>query len=121
MVSGSITGAKERKKRGRKPKNADDASVAGGKSLTVVSGMSGKGRASRALSMDDDDDLGDSTEVAVVARTKEEKEKEKQHRAMLVEAFDLAQFSRYECWRSARLSDPIVRRVSFQVLIRNLN
>jgi transcription initiation factor TFIID subunit 11 len=116
IVSGSVVG---KKKRGRKPKNADDASISGGKALTVVSGRSGTG-GKRALSPDDEDDIGDGTEVAVVTRTKEEKEKEKQHRAMLVENFDPQQFSRYECWRSSRLSDQVVRRLINQTLSQSV-
>lgn len=112
LVSGSIAGGPVKKKRGRKPKGAEDtASVAGGVAPTAVSGVSGRGRASRGMSAEEDDDVGGEMDVAVVARSKEEKEKEKQHRAMLVTAFDEMQFRRYEHWRQARLSDAVVRRV----------
>lgn len=112
LVSGSIAGAPVKKKRGRKPKDVEDtASVAGGVAPTAISGISGRGMASRGMSADDDDDVGGDTAVAIVTRTKEEKEKEKQHRAMLVTAFDEDQFVRYEKWRSSKLSDAVVRRV----------
>lgn len=118
LVSGSIAGEPGKKKRGRKPKNAEDtASLAGGLAPTAVSGVSGRGRASRGMTADEDDDVGGETAVAIVTRTKEEKEKEKQHRAMLVSAFDEDQFLRYEKWRSSKLSDAVVRRVrcDFQI------
>lgn len=112
LVSGSIAGAPAKKKRGRKPKGAEDtASVAGGVAPTAVSGASGRGRVSRGMSAEEEDDVGGDTDVAIVARSKEEKEKEKQHRAMLVTAFDEMQFRRYEHWRQARLSEAVVRRV----------
>jgi transcription initiation factor TFIID subunit 11 len=112
LVSGSIAGAPAKKKRGRKPKGAEDtASVAGGVAPTALSGASGRGRASRAMSAEEEDDIGGDMDVAIVARSKEEKEKEKQHRAMLVTAFDEMQFRRYEHWRQARLSEAVVRRV----------
>jgi transcription initiation factor TFIID subunit 11 len=113
LVSGSIAAAPVKKKRGRKPKGAEDnASVAGGVAPTAVSGVSGRGRASRGMSVEEEDDVGGEMDVAIVARSKEEKEKEKQHRAMLVAAFDDLQFRRYEQWRGARLSDAVVRRVT---------
>ncbi len=112
LVSGSMAGAPVKKKRGRKPKGAEDtASLAGGVAPTAVSGASGRGRASRGMSIEEDDDVGGEMDVAIVSRSKEEKEKEKQHRAMLVTAFDEMQFRRYEHWRQARLSDSVVRRV----------
>jgi transcription initiation factor TFIID subunit 11 len=112
LVSGSIAGAPGPKKRGRKPKEPEDtASVAGGRAPTAISGLSGRERASRGVSAEEDDDVGGDTAVAIVSRTKEEKEKEKQHRAMLVAAFDEDQFARYERWRSSKLSDAVVRRV----------
>jgi transcription initiation factor TFIID subunit 11 len=114
LVSGSVAGPEVKKKRGRKPKHAEDtASLAGGRAPTAVSGASGRGGKSRGLSVEEDDDIGGETDVAIVSRTKEEKEKEKQHRAMLVAAFDDDQFKRYEVWRSSRLSDSIVRRVCY--------
>jgi transcription initiation factor TFIID subunit 11 len=113
LVSGSIAAAPAKKKRGRKPKGAEDnASVAGGAAPTAVSGVSGRGRASRGMSVEEEDDVGGEMDVTIVARSKEEKEKEKQHRAMLVAAFDDLQFRRYEQWRGARLSDAVVRRVT---------
>jgi transcription initiation factor TFIID subunit 11 len=112
LVSSSIAGAPVKKKRGRKPKGAEDtASLAGEVAPTAMSGVSGRGRASRGMSAEEDDDAGGDMDVAIVSRTKEEKEKEKQHRAMLVTAFDEMQFRRYEHWRQARLSDAVVRRV----------
>ena len=112
LVSGSLVAGGGKKKRGRKPKGFEDnASVAGGAAPTAVSGTSGRGRASRGMSIEEEDDVGEGMDVAIVARTKEEKEKEKQHRAMLVSAFDEDQFKRYEVWRSSRLADSVVRRV----------
>jgi transcription initiation factor TFIID subunit 11 len=113
LVSGSLVGGTGKKKRGRKPKGYEDnASLVGGTAPTAVSGTSGRGRASRGISADEEDDAEDGMDVAIVARTNEEKEKEKRHRAMLVAAFDEDQFRRYECWRSSRLSDAVVRRVN---------
>jgi transcription initiation factor TFIID subunit 11 len=112
LVSGSVAAGGGKKKRGRKPKGFEDnASLAGGRAATAVSGTSGRGRTSRALSADEEDDVGEGMDVAIVASTNEEKEKEARHRAMLIGAFDEDQFKRYEVWRSARLSDAVVRRV----------
>jgi transcription initiation factor TFIID subunit 11 len=113
LVSGSVAGGK--KKRGRKPKGAaDDASLVGGRALTAVSGTSGRNRRNISReSVEDDDDVGEALDVAVVARTREEKEKEKQYRAMLVDALDPSQYARFERWRSSKLADSIVRRVRF--------
>jgi transcription initiation factor TFIID subunit 11 len=106
-----------KKKRGRKPKNAgDDASLVGGRASTAVSAVSGKNRRtsiSRGQSPDEEDDeQAENMGVALVARTNEEKEKEKYYRSMLVNALDPDQYLRYERWRSSKLSDNIVRRVS---------
>lgn len=117
LVSGSVAGAPVKKKRGRKPKGAEDnASVTGGVAPTAVSGISGKGRASRGISVEEDDDVEGEMNVAIVARSKEEKDKEKRHRAMLVNAFDEMQFMRFEKWRQAKLADATVRRVNTQDL-----
>ncbi|KAF5021328.1 hypothetical protein F66182_6628 [Fusarium sp. NRRL 66182] len=109
-VSGS--GA-PKKKRGRKAKHAkqDDASEAatslvGGRAPTAVSGQGGE--------KEDDDEDDEKAEMAledVVARTQEQKQEEIRLRAMLVEAFDTAQYNRYELWRAAKLSDSVVKRV----------
>lgn len=121
LVSGSIADAAGKKKRGRKPKGTEETpSLVGGVAPTALSGLSGRGRASRGMSVDEDDDIGGEMDVAIVARTKEEKEKEKQHRAMLVAAFDEDQFKRYELWRSSRLSDAVVRRVMYYLMKRLL-
>jgi transcription initiation factor TFIID subunit 11 len=129
LVSGGVAAAPIKKKRGRKPKNynpdADAASVAGGVAPSVAASRTsaragGASRASRGLSVDEDDDEDGGRgglDVAVVARTNEEKEKENRYRAMLVGEFDSEQFRRFECWRSARLADSVVRRVSLSILI----
>lgn len=116
LVSGSAAGGPLKAKRSRKqkgPVNDDSASVAGGRAPTAVSSTSGKGRrkASRDASADEEDEGGEEMAITMVARTQEEKQKEIEHRAMLVNAFDPDQFSRYEAWRSSKLSDSVVRRV----------
>ncbi|RFU30729.1 hypothetical protein B7463_g5601, partial [Scytalidium lignicola] len=127
LVSGSGAGSQQKKKRGRKSKsgvngNDDTASVSafGGPALTAGSGTSGgrgrQRRPSKTESIDDEDEGGEGMTVEVTAGTLEEKQKEIEHRAMLVNAFDPEQFSRYEAWRSSKLSDAIVRRIVNQTL-----
>lgn len=117
-VSGSVAsgttagGSRLKKKRGRKPKNvaAEDPlertpSLVGGKASTLVSGQGG----------DKDEDFEDEKEeMAVeeaVVSTREQQAEELRMRAMLVESFDDDQMGRYEQWRAAKLSDPVVKRV----------
>lgn len=118
LVSGSVATAPVKGKRGRKPKNkGEDASNVSTKAGGTNTG-GGKDKGRKADEEEDDEDEGvDNMAVTTVARTNEEKEKEKQHRALLVSAFDDAQFSRYEVWRSSRLPDAVVRRVSLQASI----
>lgn len=69
----------------------------------------------RGASPDEDDDEVGTLDVALVSRTNEEKEKEKYYRALLVGALDPDQYARYERWRSSKLADAVVRRVSLFV------
>jgi transcription initiation factor TFIID subunit 11 len=113
LVSGSAAGASKKRKRKSKGTAAnDDASVAGGKAKSTEG--KGKRRASRDQTAEEEDEGPDGEEMAVemVARTQEERQKEIEHRAMLVRSFDENQFARYEAWRSSKLSDSVVRRVS---------
>ena len=81
---------------------------------TAASLISGKGqRGDREQSAEEDEDDGAANmDVALTAHTEEEKIREKFHRSVLVDALDKDQYSRYEAWRSAKLSDSTVRRVS---------
>ena len=82
--------------------------------MSMVSG--GRQReGTRGVSPEDDDDEVGTLDVALVSRTNEEKEKEKYYRALLVGALDPDQYARYERWRSSKLADAVVRRVSFGV------
>ncbi|KAK5993782.1 Transcription initiation factor TFIID subunit 11 [Cladobotryum mycophilum] len=114
VVSATAGGASKKKKRGRKAKNTkgDDStektpSLVGGKAATTVSGQGGD----KELEDDDDDEKAEMALEDVVARTQEQKQEEIRLRAMLVEAFDSEQYSRYELWRAAKLSDAVVKRV----------
>lgn len=111
-VSATTSGA-PKKKRGRKAKNSknDDGreqtpSVAGGRAATNVSGQGGEREEE-----DEDDEKAEMALEDVVARTQEQKQEEIRLRAMLVEAFDSQQYSRYELWRAAKLADSVVKRV----------
>lgn len=129
MISGSIAPGATKGKRGRKPKKTavqdDEGSLVNGRASTVLSarGSKGKGR-NRANKEDDEDDLDEddtpSALVTITARTAEEKEKEKQHRALLVGAFDDQQFSRFEIWRSSKLTEGVVRRLVNQTLSQSV-
>lgn len=117
-VSATASGA-PKKKRGRKSKNAkgDDSaertpSLVGGKAPTNVSGQGGE---KEAEDDDDDDENGEMALEDSGARTQEQKQEEIRLRAMLVEAFDSEQYNRYELWRAAKLSDAVVKRVSYHV------
>jgi transcription initiation factor TFIID subunit 11 len=121
-VSGTTAGVgAPKKKRGRKsknPKGGDDSkeqtpSLAGGKAPTNVSGQGGG--ADKDAEEDEDDDKAEMALEDVVARTQEQKQEEIRLRAMLVEAFDSEQYNRYELWRAAKLSDAVVKRVSFKL------
>ncbi|TAQ84279.1 hypothetical protein B7494_g7395 [Chlorociboria aeruginascens] len=112
-----------KKKRSRKSKGAagDEGSVKGVPARSAISGNSGKSGAKkrkRAESVDEEEEDGGEGEmnVEMVVNTQEEKQKEIRHRAMLVNAFDEEQFSRYEAWRSSKLPDSIVRRIVNQTL-----
>ncbi|KAI9744209.1 MAG: hypothetical protein M1818_002361 [Claussenomyces sp. TS43310] len=125
LVSGSAAGGITGKKRGRKPKNKgdDNTSLIDERAPTAVSGASGRGGRNKTREQsaeDEDEDADDNVNVTIAARTAEDKEEEKQHRAMLVAAFDEEQFSRYEVWRSSRLSDNIVRRLVNQTLSQSV-
>lgn len=119
IVSGS--GPVKRKK-GRKikgGKNDDTASVNGKKAKSTVSadgagGAGRKRRASTAAEDEEEEDGGEEMALNVDAASKEEKAKEERRRQVLVRAFEKNgdQFSRYEAWRSSKLGDATVRRVS---------
>lgn len=117
LVSG-VSGAKKKRGSYRKSKGkGDDESLAGGTAKSAVSGNSGRAgrgrrRKSRDESPDEEEEGGEELALEMVARTQEEKQKEIQQRAMLVDKFDPDQFTRYEAWRSSKLSDAVVRRVS---------
>jgi transcription initiation factor TFIID subunit 11 len=120
-VSGTNSAAPTKKKRGRKSKKDKSAagdsssqapSQAGGKAATSVSGHGGdKDKDGQAGDEDEDDENGEMAVEQVGARTEEQKQEEIRLRAMLVEAFDSEQYSRYELWRAAKLSDAVVKRV----------
>jgi transcription initiation factor TFIID subunit 11 len=115
LASASVAGG-TKKKRGRKSKAklGDDESVVGGKAKSAVSGTSGgRKRKQSVVSADEEEEGGEEMAVEMVARTQEERQKEVEHRAMLVRALDPEQFERYEAWRSVKLPDATVRRVSF--------
>lgn len=107
MVSGSVAG--NPKKRGRKNKNV----AKGGEASRSSVAPSGRGRAreaSRGESVEEEDVV--SGGMAVMESSGKSEAKEKEDRTMLVEAFSEDQMARYEVWRSAKLSDGVVRRVS---------
>jgi transcription initiation factor TFIID subunit 11 len=118
-VSGSAVSATSRgapkKKRGRKAKNAkggDESkehtpSLVGGRAPTTASGQGGD----KDADDDEDDEKAEMALEDVAARTQEQKQEEIRLRAMLVESFDSEQYSRYELWRAAKLSDAVVKRV----------
>jgi transcription initiation factor TFIID subunit 11 len=114
IASASIAGG-AKKKRGRKAKGklGDDESIVGGKAKSAVSGTSGGRKRKQSIaSADEEDGGGEEMAVEMAARTQEERDKETQHRAMLVNSLDEMQMKRYEAWRSAKLPDATVRRVS---------
>jgi transcription initiation factor TFIID subunit 11 len=116
MVSGSVAGGGQtKKKRGRKLKGAgqDNASTADVRSAASdPAGKNGKRRASNA-SLEEEEDGGDeTTAIQMTSETIEQKAREKEHQALLIRGFDVDQAERYAVYRSSRLSDAIVRRVS---------
>lgn len=119
LISG-MSGTKRKRGRKSKGKGDDDTSIVGGRTKSVVSGASGRGRrASREATAEEDEeeDGGGETAVAIEARTDEEATKEKQMRAMLYAVFDPEQFDRYEAWRASKLADSVVRRVCYLLLL----
>lgn len=118
QVSGYTASGTLKKKRGRKPKNqkAADAeatpSLAGGsKAPTSVNGATGD------KDLEDDDEEDDQAEMAVEgagAMTEAQIAEEHRVRAMLVDSFDPDQLIRYENWRAARLTEAVVKRVSYR-------
>jgi transcription initiation factor TFIID subunit 11 len=63
--------------------------------------------------VEEEEDDGDQTALAMIANTNEETQKEKTRLALLTQSFDDEQWKRYEAWRSSKLSDAVVRRVCF--------
>lgn len=124
LVSG-VSAPKRKRGTYRKSKGkADSESVVGGTAKSAVSGTSGRGAGkgkkikSRGESVDpeEEEEGGDGLALETVARTQEEKQKEVQQRAMLTEQFDEDQWLRYGAWRSAKLSESVVRRIVNQTL-----
>jgi transcription initiation factor TFIID subunit 11 len=76
-----------------------------------VSGHGGEDK--DAEEEDEDDDKAEMALEDVGARTQEQKQEEIRLRAMLVEAFDPEQYSRYEHWRAMKLTESVVKRVGF--------
>lgn len=126
----SVSAAPVKKKRGRKSKaeKAREAaekegtpSLVGGRAGTVASGRSGAGRGAHSAVGDDgaDDDEEDDKDiktkmgVAQFERSREEREEEKRLRFMLVQQMDKDQAERYEMWHAAKLTESVVKRVSF--------
>ncbi|CAG9944435.1 unnamed protein product [Clonostachys rosea f. rosea IK726] len=115
QVSGVTASGAPKKKRGRKAKNAKGGgesatpSLVGGKAATSVSGHGGEDK--DAEEEDEDDDKAEMALEDVGARTQEQKQEEIRLRAMLVEAFDPEQYSRYEHWRAMKLTESVVKRV----------
>ena len=113
LVSGSAAPSRIGKKRGRKPKNAtDDTGSTLGKGSAAVSLVGGRGQKQGQEEEEDDDDDGAGMQVEATSRTEEQKRAERYNRSLLVEALDPEQFARYERWRSSKLGDSVVRRVS---------
>jgi transcription initiation factor TFIID subunit 11 len=116
LVSG-VSGAKRKRGSYKKSKGkGDDESMIEGKTKSAVSGNSGRGgarkrRKSRDESVEEEEGGGEDLALETVQRTEEEKQKEIEQRAMLTEQFDADQWERYTAWRSAKLSDAVVRRV----------
>ena len=113
LVSGS--GAKKKKPRKSKGKDAENSSVAGTRAKSVVSnGGRAKRRASRDLTAEeeDEDEGGDNITMDMAAASHEDKAKEDKRRHILTQSFTPEQFARYEAWRRSKLADAVVRRVS---------
>ncbi|KAH7371839.1 histone-fold-containing protein [Cadophora sp. MPI-SDFR-AT-0126] len=121
LVSGS--GAKKKKPRKSKGKDADNSSVAGTRAKSVVSnGGRAKRRASRDLTAEeeDEDDGGDNITMDMAAASHEDKAKEDKRRHILTQSFTPEQFARYEAWRSSKLADAVVRRIVNQTLSQSV-
>ncbi len=120
LVSGSVAGTKKKKSRKSKGKDNDDASA---RDVRAKSTVSAEGRARRRASRDqtaaseEEDEGGEVMAVNMAQSSKEEKAKEERRRHMLTRAFDEDQWSRFEAWRSSKLSDAVVRRVCYISLL----
>lgn len=128
VISGAGTNnltktGRERKKYKKKTKdNSDLASILGRKAKSTISndgahaGEKRKRRGSNATEEGDEDEElgGEEMSLNINAASKEERAKEERKKQVLVRAFEGNgdQFSRYEAWRSSKLSDATVRRVS---------
>lgn len=124
-MSGATKGKRGRKTKNKNARQDDNASLVNDRASTIVSSKGGKGKGrGKSSKEDEEDDLDEddtpSALVTMAARTAEEKEKEKQHRALLVGAFDDQQFSRFEIWRSSKLTEGVVRRLVNQTLSQSV-
>ncbi|KAK2623795.1 hypothetical protein QTJ16_006976 [Diplocarpon rosae] len=121
LVSGS--GAKKKKPRKSKGKDVESSSVAGSRAKSVISNQGkGKRRASRDQTAEEEEEEEGGEEMAldVAAASNEEKAREDKRRHILTNAFSGQQFSRYEAWRSSKLSDATVRRIVNQTLSQSV-
>ncbi len=120
LVSGS--GTKKKRPRKSKGKDAETSSMAGGRAKSAVSNEGrGKRRGSRDQTAEEEEEEEGGEEMAldVVAASNEEKAREDRRKHILTNAFSMGsgqQFARYEAWRSSKLSDATVRRVSCYLL-----
>lgn len=125
MISGSaVSAAPVKKKRGRKSKaekaREQTPSVAGGRAMTTVSGVSAGGDKNAAdgdaAAADDDEDVNVTMGVANAVRTAEEKVEEKERLRVLTSQLDRDQLDRYEMFRASRVSDAVIKRVRHNTL-----
>jgi transcription initiation factor TFIID subunit 11 len=111
MVSGTAPASiKKKKPRKSKGKDNDEGSVNGGHGNRASA--DGKRGGSRDQTVDEDDDGGEETTAQASGERKEERKNQESRRRVIAEMFDPVQFERYAAWRSSKLADSVVRRVS---------
>lgn len=117
VVSGSFNTSKKKKSRRTKGKENDNSSISGARATSVsLESNKGTGKITNDLNFEDEDEeAGQELAANPTENSREERAKEERRRHLLTRAFNQEQWQRYEAWRSSKLSDSVVRRVSFTI------
>ncbi|KAG9240051.1 hTAFII28-like protein conserved region-domain-containing protein [Calycina marina] len=126
-TASGVIDSKRKRKRPKSRVRDDTASIAGGKGKSTVSAASGRATKRRGASKDAPEEEEEEEAHALnnlgkdmVLQTEDQKRKEQLNRSMFVSVLDSKQTVRYDAWMSAKLSDPVTKRVMNAVLSQSV-